>query len=335
MVVPHDTGLAEIVDYRDLEVIAVNMPNQPGVRSVPWETYLTTVDAIEALTGYDLLSLLPEKVENPVESGTKPPFAVADGPYTSSEGSAIAMSAAASFDPNGSVSSYAWSFGDGASAMGPEVNHVYAQDGAYTVTLTVTDEDGLTDQITTTATVSNVAPAVGTLAGADSLLPGETYGASGGFTDPGADTWSATVDYGDGGGASPLSLAATAFTLSHTYTTAGTFTVTVSVTDDDTTSATSATVTVISHTQALQDASAIVDGLVAAEKINVGTAKALNAKLSGAVKNVTNGDVAEALEKLEGTIEQVNSLVASGRLGAADAASLQELLDRLIRSLRG
>ena len=77
---PHDQGLADVHDYRDLEVIAVNMPNEPGIRNVPWNTYRTTVDAIEALTGYDLLALLPDDVEAAVESNTQPPIAALTGP---------------------------------------------------------------------------------------------------------------------------------------------------------------------------------------------------------------------------------------------------------------
>ena len=38
------------------QVIAVIMPNEPGVRNVDWHTYKTTVDAVEALSGYDLLA---------------------------------------------------------------------------------------------------------------------------------------------------------------------------------------------------------------------------------------------------------------------------------------
>ena len=76
---PHDQGLADMHDYRDLEVIAVNMPNDPGVRNVDWNTYRTTVDAIEALTGYDLLALLPDDVEAAVESNTQPPLAAHRG----------------------------------------------------------------------------------------------------------------------------------------------------------------------------------------------------------------------------------------------------------------
>jgi endonuclease G len=53
---------------QDLTVIAVNMPNQAGIKSVDWLMYLTSVDAIEALTGYDLLAELPDDVETVVEA---------------------------------------------------------------------------------------------------------------------------------------------------------------------------------------------------------------------------------------------------------------------------
>ena len=56
VIMPRDRGLASVVDYRDLEVIAVDMPNEPGVRNVDWNSYRTTVDTIEAVSGYDLLT---------------------------------------------------------------------------------------------------------------------------------------------------------------------------------------------------------------------------------------------------------------------------------------
>ena len=49
--------------------IAVIMPNTQGIRDDPWENYLTTVDAVEALTGYDFFSELPEPVQRCVEAG--------------------------------------------------------------------------------------------------------------------------------------------------------------------------------------------------------------------------------------------------------------------------
>ncbi|MFZ0062880.1 MAG: DNA/RNA non-specific endonuclease [Pyrinomonadaceae bacterium] len=50
--------------------IAVIMPNIQGIRTNPWESYITTVDAVESLTGYDFFSNLPDAVENCVEAGT-------------------------------------------------------------------------------------------------------------------------------------------------------------------------------------------------------------------------------------------------------------------------
>ena len=45
------------------------MPNTQGIRNTPWETFLTTVDAVETLTGYDLFSSLPEPIQRCVEAG--------------------------------------------------------------------------------------------------------------------------------------------------------------------------------------------------------------------------------------------------------------------------
>jgi len=59
-----DEGLRNVTSAADLTVIAVAMPNDPGIRNVPWRTYETTVDAVEALSGYDLLALLPDATIN-------------------------------------------------------------------------------------------------------------------------------------------------------------------------------------------------------------------------------------------------------------------------------
>jgi endonuclease G, mitochondrial len=52
--------------------IAVVMPNTQGIRTnvaTDWQNYLTTVDAVEALTHYDFFSSVPEIVQNSIEAG--------------------------------------------------------------------------------------------------------------------------------------------------------------------------------------------------------------------------------------------------------------------------
>lgn len=51
---------------QNTDVIAVEMPNVNGIRYDDWRKYLTTVSSIEKNTGYDLLSCLPDDIENAV-----------------------------------------------------------------------------------------------------------------------------------------------------------------------------------------------------------------------------------------------------------------------------
>jgi PKD repeat protein len=83
--------------------------------------------------------------------------------------------ASGSSDTDGTVTGYAWDFGDGATdtTSGKTVSHTYATGGAVTVTLTVTDNDGLTDATTRTARPATAAPAI-TVVGAASTAGNRT-----------------------------------------------------------------------------------------------------------------------------------------------------------------
>jgi len=59
----------------------------------------------------------------------------------------ISFDASASYDPNGSIVSYEWDFGDNTTGSGITINHVYDVAGEYQVTLTVMDNGGAQDQI--------------------------------------------------------------------------------------------------------------------------------------------------------------------------------------------
>jgi PKD repeat protein len=56
----------------------------------------------------------------------------------------VAFDASASMDPDGSIASYAWAFGDGATGSGATTSHTYQQSGQYAPSLTVTDDRGST-----------------------------------------------------------------------------------------------------------------------------------------------------------------------------------------------
>ena len=55
-----------------------------------------------------------------------------------------------SFDPDGTVDTYAWTFGDGNTSTEANPTHTYTTGGTYTVELTVTDQDGLASATATT-----------------------------------------------------------------------------------------------------------------------------------------------------------------------------------------
>ncbi len=69
------------------------------------------------------------------------------------EGLGITVDGASSSDSDGSVVSYAWSFGDGATATGVTAARTFAVAGTYAVTLTVTDDDGATGSRAQSVTV--------------------------------------------------------------------------------------------------------------------------------------------------------------------------------------
>lgn len=66
----------------------------------------------------------------------------------------VGFDATGSYDPDGSLVSYAWDFGDGTTSTDVSSLHTYDAAGTYTVTLTVTDDDGLTDTEEVSVTMS-------------------------------------------------------------------------------------------------------------------------------------------------------------------------------------
>ncbi|KAF5433260.1 PKD repeat-containing protein, partial [Candidatus Methanophagaceae archaeon] len=123
------------------------------------------ITPLEFIEGSDLYNITGFVIPTTWEDGTftcpaqaQPPVSDPNGPYTGTEGVAMSFDGSGSSDPDGTIDSYAWDFGDGNTGTGVNPTHTYAQEGTYTVTLTVTDNDGATDTGTTTATIADTEP---------------------------------------------------------------------------------------------------------------------------------------------------------------------------------
>ena len=164
-----------------------------------------------------------------VTVGNDAPTATAGGPYSGDEGVAITLSGSGSTDPGGALVSYAWDCDtDGVTDVTdtvPTADCTYGNQGSFTATLTVTDDDGATNSATATVNVVNVAPVVTSIS-----VPSGDEGASLTFTavatDVAADSVTYSWDFGDG-------TTGTGASATHAYTDDGTYTITVTVADLD------------------------------------------------------------------------------------------------------
>lgn len=83
------------------------------------------------------------------------PIANINGPYSQTLGQACAFSSAGSYDPDGSIVSYLWNFGDGNTSTQANPFYTYNAAGNYNVSLIVTDNDGMEGSENTTAFISD------------------------------------------------------------------------------------------------------------------------------------------------------------------------------------
>jgi PKD repeat protein len=148
-----------------------------------------------------------------------------------------------STDTDGTVVAWSWNFGDSSATATSSLQnptHTYADNGVYTVSLTVTDDDSATNTVTHDITVNNVAPVIGTVVGCPSapIIKGSTISLSIPWTDVGVlDTQTAVVTWDDGTSDTTINAAAgggsTISPVTHTYNAAGLYTISITLTDKD------------------------------------------------------------------------------------------------------
>ena len=241
VMMPANTGLDQVTSASDVNVFAVNMPNVDNPGSNDWRNFRTTVAQIQASTGYDFLSSLPEAIQCKVE-------------------------------------------------------------------------------------VRNCPPIVNPFAGA-TILVGETYTASGTFTDAATDSWTGTVSFGDGS-VQPLPISGMTFQLSHRYASAGSFTVSATVRDQlGAAGSASAVVQVQSSQRGVEN----LAGMLAASGVNTNS---LRVKLDAAAKQLADGKGTPAANQLGAFENELRAMVISGRVSPSAAAPLLEYAERVIRSIQ-
>jgi len=138
----------------------------------------------------------------PQEEVNHPPTAdgTAGEPYTAFIGEELHFNGSRSYDRDGTIVSWRWSFGDGTTANSTTVTHLYAEAGVYTVLLTVTDNDGANDTFETVARIKlpNRPPLQPTLTGPLEGNRNISYIFSAVTTDPDEDDVRYMILWGDG-----------------------------------------------------------------------------------------------------------------------------------------
>ncbi|MEL7271435.1 MAG: PKD domain-containing protein [Bacteroidota bacterium] len=188
-------------------------------------TAILTVTDAEGLEDTDSVEINVNDLEN------QPPRAVISTNVTQGDAPlAIEFTGDASMDDDGTISNYAWDFGDGNTATEANPTYTYEQTGTFTASLTVTDNEGAMDTETVQITVNGPLNESPTAVIQADPIRGEApltvnFNGSGSTDDNGISTYNWA--FGDA-----ESSTANSVQTSFEYTEAGNYTVTLQVVDE-------------------------------------------------------------------------------------------------------
>jgi PKD repeat protein len=223
--------------YDEGETVTVDAQPNSGYKLDHWlldnvnigstDPYPVTIDANHTLRAIFVVITSPPDGE-PQPPTQQPPTASFTCPSTSTAGQTVSFDASASYDPDGNIRTYAWNFGDDSSGSGKTTSHTYEAAGTYTVTLTVTDNDGQKDTYDRNITVEargDVDPPVADVQTDNkNVKTGATVTFNGGGSSDNVGVVSYEWDFGDG-------TTGTGAVAIHTYADAGTYNVILTVKD--------------------------------------------------------------------------------------------------------
>jgi PKD repeat protein len=180
--------------------------------------------------GVAILNSEPSHTSKTVLADMPPVASFTFTPSSPSPGATVSFDASISNDPDGTIRTYAWNFGDGSTGGNTSsVTHSFALAGTYQVKLNVTDNAGLKSTITVAVPIIHpppslaLTPPTSVTAGTSATIQLSATASSGSIT-------TIQVNWGDG---SPVqNVPATAISATHTYANPGNYTITVTATDD-------------------------------------------------------------------------------------------------------
>jgi len=211
--------------------------------SITGKTINFTFLGDQTITIWDAGMYKPSSGGTPEPPEEQPPVnirptadATAGEPYIALIDQEILFNGSRSYDRDGTIVLYHWSFGDGTTANGVIVTHKYTTIGTYNVSLTVTDDNGATDTYTTIARyrLPNHAPLPPSITGSSEEYHQDiNYPFTIMTTDPDNDAVLYKITWGDGTqDTTYLYTSGQNIQRSHRWTTWGFYTIQVSAQDE-------------------------------------------------------------------------------------------------------
>lgn len=176
---------------------------------------------------------VPTRISHGLHYNDIPPVANAQGPYNGISYQGILFDGSASYDADGIIILYQWSFGDSTTAEGKTATHTYTHPGVYQIILTVRDNFGISDSDTTTLTIidPNRPPSQPLISGIVNGTVDTLYPFAFGALDPDADDITYHIDWGDGTSQTLTLPSGQYFGGSHQWNTTGSYLITVTASD--------------------------------------------------------------------------------------------------------